>query len=269
MTPLRFGPDSRQLFALHHAPAEGSARGEGVVLCNPFGQEAIRSQRLYKVLAERLTRQGLHCLRFDYFGSGDSDGDDHEADMESWIADVQRAADELARRSGCRQISLFGIRWGATIAALAAARLQPVPLRLALWDPLVDGARYLRDLAAAHVAAGPVAYGAQWDINTTLRSEVGAEAAREALGFPLDERLKSQIGNVTAAAFASLNANRVCLLGREDAPALASLKSVLANRATVSTHAIASNIDWMSDEAMNSSLVPADALQAITSVFAA
>lgn len=268
MTPLRFGPESRQLFALHHAPADGSARGEGVVLCNAFGQEAIRSQRLYKVLAERLARQGLHCLRFDYFGSGDSDGDDHDADMETWIADVQRATDELARRGGCRQISLFGIRWGGTIAALASARLQPVPARLVLWDPLIDGAQYLRDLAAAHVAAGPVAYGAQWDINPTLRSEVEAEAAREALGFPLDDRLKSQIGNITATSFASLNATRVCLLGREDAAALSSLKSAHAGRMKVTTHAVASNIDWMSDEAMNSSLVPADALQAITSAFA-
>jgi len=253
---------------MHHAPAEGSARGDGVVLCNPFGQEAIRSQRLYKVLADRLVRQGLHCLRFDFFGSGDSDGDDHDADLGTWIDDVQRAADELVRRSGCRQISLFGIRWGGTIAALASARLQPGPMRLVMWDPLIDGTQYLRDLATAHVAAGPMAYGAQWDINATLRREVESEAAREALGFPLDERLKSQIGNVTPTLFASLNASRVCLLGHENAATLSTLKSMLAGRTVVSSHAVASTIDWMSDEAMNSSLVPADALQAITSVFA-
>jgi pimeloyl-ACP methyl ester carboxylesterase len=266
--PIRFGPDSRRLFALHHVPADGNARGEGVVLCNPFGQEAIRSQRLYKVLAERLARQGMHCLRFDYFGSGDSDGDDNDADMETWIDDVQRAAEELASRGGGRQISLFGIRWGGTIAALASDRLQTTPARLVLWDPLIDGAQYLRDLAAAHVAAGPTAYGAQWDINATLRGEVEAEAACEALGFPLGKHLKSQISSITAASFASLAANRVCLLGREDAPALASLKTTLADRLPVSTHTVATTIDWMSDEAMNSSLVPADALQAIMSAFA-
>ena len=74
MTPIQFGPADRRLFGLLQ-PAQGNATRTGVVLCNPMGQEAVRVHRMYRVLADRLNRAGLHVLRFDWFGSGDSAGD--------------------------------------------------------------------------------------------------------------------------------------------------------------------------------------------------
>ena len=98
--PRCFGPSARRLFGIYHPPAEGSAGRPAVVLCNPFGQEAIRAQRMMRVLGERLARNGHAVLRFDYFGTGDSLGDDIEGDLEGWALDVMEAHRRVAARLG-------------------------------------------------------------------------------------------------------------------------------------------------------------------------
>src|SRR6185369_16185836 len=100
LTPLRFGASARRLFGLYQPPSAGTGNAQCVVLCNPFGQEAIRSHRLLRVLGDRLARAGFAVLRFDYSGTGDSDGDDSEADLGRWVEDVLSADAEARRASG-------------------------------------------------------------------------------------------------------------------------------------------------------------------------
>jgi hypothetical protein len=64
-----------------HAADPAARAGCAVLLCNPFGQEALRSQRGFRVLADRFARTGCATLGFDYFGTGDSDGDDDDASL--------------------------------------------------------------------------------------------------------------------------------------------------------------------------------------------
>ena len=63
----------RQLAALYHPPTSAD-RGRAVLILNPLGQEAVRAHRLLRVLADRLARLGVHVLRFDFHGCGDSAG---------------------------------------------------------------------------------------------------------------------------------------------------------------------------------------------------
>ncbi|MFY8043690.1 MAG: alpha/beta hydrolase, partial [Rhodoferax sp.] len=124
MTPLFFGPNSHQLYGVMHMPQGHSAAQTAVLLCCPFGQEAIRTHRLYRVLADRLSRLGIPTLRFDYFGTGDSSGDDMDVDLGSWARDIRLADQELRRQSGMQSIAWMGARLGAT-AALQAAHDSP------------------------------------------------------------------------------------------------------------------------------------------------
>ena len=78
-TPLWFGPGDRQLFGWMHLPADRVVHG-GVVLCQPFGIEAICAYFTYRLLAERLADRGLAVLRFDYDGTGDSCGGETDPD---------------------------------------------------------------------------------------------------------------------------------------------------------------------------------------------
>ena len=256
--PLRFGPPGRQLLGLHHAPAAADAT-HGVLLCNPFGQEAIRCHRLLKVLADRLTRAGLHVLRFDYYATGDSDGDDAEAAFETWIDDVQRAREALEQAAGVRSTSWFGLRLGATLAMLASTRGRGGPERLVLWDPVVSGPAYLEELARAHASS----------LEAKLeRPAVHAGEGTEALGFPLRDPLVQPLRGLQAPSFAATRAGRVRIVASPMATHTEALEGVLRKGpARVEVTPIASRIVWASDEAMNSAIVPADGLQAVVDGF--
>ena len=64
--------DGRRVFAWYHRPSESIARGGAIVLCPPLGYEQSSSYRTWRILAERLASTGLHALRLDYLGTGNS-----------------------------------------------------------------------------------------------------------------------------------------------------------------------------------------------------
>lgn len=262
MIPFRFASLSGQLYGAFHPPSGERRASHGVLLCNPFGQEAIRSHRLFRVLADRLASMGHGVLRFDYFATGDSDGSDDEADLDAWIGDVQRAHAELCRLCGCREVSWFGLRLGATIAALASARATSTPSRLVLWDPITSGDDYLASLARTHLASIASARHAAGNSSLTANASMPTEA----LGFPLTPAFRRQLGGLTEESWSNCRAYEAWLLGNE----ASSLDLVDARlRATIGrterVH-IDSRIDWTSHEAMNTPIAPADVLQAIVGI---
>lgn len=133
----------RQLFGAYHPP-EGSGR-RGVVLCYPWGRECLNAHATYRHLARLLCAEGLHVLRFDYFGTGDSAGDFTEASQDQWLADIDTAIEELKQLAQISHVDLVGMRYGATLAA-TTARVRADVNRLVLWDPIVDGQAYLTEL---------------------------------------------------------------------------------------------------------------------------
>ncbi|MDR3097062.1 MAG: alpha/beta hydrolase [Paraburkholderia sp.] len=103
-------------------PAEGRT---GVVLCNPFGYDALCTHRGWRKLAERLAAAGMPVLRFDYPGSGDAaDMEDDPGRVDAWLASVGAAVRHLRGWTGVTRVALVGLRLGATLAALGAERLR-------------------------------------------------------------------------------------------------------------------------------------------------
>lgn len=149
MMPFNFGPAGHQLFGLYHTPEPGQEREFGVLICNPWGQEYVRAHRAVLQLGTRLARQGFPVLRFDYYATGDSAGDDEEGSLQQWQADVRTAITELKRRARVESIYLAGLRLGATLAALVASGRYDVE-GVVLWEPAVLGSEYLSDLTAWH-----------------------------------------------------------------------------------------------------------------------
>ncbi len=262
MIPINFGPPQRQLFGLYYPSKTDASTALGIVLCNPFGQEAIRSHRFFRVLAERLARNGHAVLRFDYFGTGDSMGDDNDADIDGWAGDVHLAHDELVRRSGVKHVNWLGMRLGAAVAYRAAQSGPNVPNRLLLWDPVTDGAQYLAGLRDQHIKALDCALSiprkplaAQLAINTSVYRDEG-------LGFNLpglfQHQLTSQI--LFDLSKSKPNVPLVVVCDQRDADGRAIAKWVDRNAGHVTLVDVRHGTDWTSDSADNTALVPTKAL---------
>jgi alpha/beta superfamily hydrolase len=132
--PFYFPGEGGQLYGCLHRPAGGEAALKVAVIVPPLGHEYENAHRGLRVLAERLSRQGMAALRFDLSGLGDSAGDPSTVDPAAWDGDVDRALRAARRRSGASDIVLVGLRFGALLAARAASRRRPEGL--VLWQPV-------------------------------------------------------------------------------------------------------------------------------------
>lgn len=127
-----------------------------VVLCPPIGYEATCAHATFRLLAEQLAPRGLVAMRIDYDGSGNSMGDETDpARVEGWRRTVTDAVREV-RGFGAPWVGLVGLRFGATLAVLAGTRpddeVGAGVDAFALWDPVVSGRRYSRELRVLGVA---------------------------------------------------------------------------------------------------------------------
>lgn len=259
------GAGDVRLLGTLHQPQRLRARSAAVLLCNPFGEEAARAHRIYRVLATQLERAGYASLRFDYSGTGDSSGDDADATIDGWLADIAAAAGALQAQSGAKRVVVVGLRLGATLAAAAALRGVVRPRHLILWDPILSGAPYLRELAAAHRAYMRAELGDRW----VDRLPVGADGVpAEALGALIAPAFAAQLAAIdlardAAALAAAAELVTVVSTGAGDPAALARLRASLGTAPTTRWIALAGSAAWNSDDALNASVVPMDIVSAI------
>lgn len=142
--PRYFGPAERRLFGVFH-PADGPAKAL-VLMCPPLLHEQARSYRFFSQMAVQLAGAGLACLRFDYFGTGDSEGDDGAFLPDDTRHDLATAAAELRACAGDAPLILLAVRGSALLAYRDAHAIGASALWL--WQPVVDGDAYVRTLQA-------------------------------------------------------------------------------------------------------------------------
>jgi alpha/beta superfamily hydrolase len=151
VTPFFFGASDRRLYGTYDpaATARSSGASRAAVICAPWGPDYVFMHGVLRRLAFSLSDAGVHVLRFDYFGVGDSAGEGEEASIVGWREDIAEAIEELKSMAGVQRIDLVGVRLGATMAAEVAVKRTDIN-SLVLWDPVVSGAEYVADLDAAH-----------------------------------------------------------------------------------------------------------------------
>jgi alpha/beta superfamily hydrolase len=149
--PFFFNGDQKRLFGAYYEPATSEPAGLPVLICPPTGHEYVRCYNAIRKLCGRLAQSGFGVFKFDYCGLGDSYGDGADADVPEFRDNIRAAAAELARRTGADEITIVGVRFGATLAA--GMRFEGITARnLVLWDPVVNGASYLAALRDLHQA---------------------------------------------------------------------------------------------------------------------
>lgn len=248
--PARLGEDDNALAALFQ-PASGQERA--VLICPPFGQEAIRAQRSLRVVAERLARQGIPSLRFDYFGTGDSPGEDGVGHPSRWQQDITLADRWLRKRSGCQEIIWLGLRLGGTLALEAARNHpdQPRPSRIVLWEPVLDGRHYLSHLARMHEF---------WTRQ--------ANVTTEALGFLLTARFRRHLAEIRPGSLTPPPGSQIELLAHAQLRGREKFLVQARHSARVNDTLLGSTIEWTSNTALESQWVPDEALAALLGICA-
>ncbi len=139
MTPVLF----EGCFGWLH-PARGR---RGVVLCAPYGGEALATHRAWRLFAERLAAAGLPVLRFDYPGTGDSAGGEEESGrLDAWVGGIRAAVAHLRAVTAVEEVALVGLRLGGLLAAAAAREVGADAL--VLLAPFPSGRAFVQELRA-------------------------------------------------------------------------------------------------------------------------
>lgn len=183
-TPLFFEHDGARLFGVLYEPVVDAERpkGRGIVFCAPFAEEAGISQKVCVEFARVLARRGYHVLRFDYRGCGESEGDSDSVTLGTQSADVQAATGWFRRNVGPR-VGLGGLRLGASLAAMVAAK-DPSIESLALWEPVAWPADHIKNFLRMQVVADNVLAGRVVATREELLGRLKSGHTVDVLGYP-------------------------------------------------------------------------------------
>lgn len=193
--PFFFTGGDYELFGVLHRPP-GEMKDEGFVFCHPILEEKLWAHRAYVSFARDLAARGYPVLRFDHRGQGDSDGNFSETSVDSHLSDIDAAVTRLRLDlPGLTKISLFGLRLGATFAALAALRSNDI-YRLLLWEPIVNGERYMQEVLRINLTAQMATNGRVIDDRKKLTEYLRNGLTVNIEGYELGQSLFTQVSAI-------------------------------------------------------------------------
>jgi len=99
-----------------------------VVFCHGFTGNRIEAHRLFVRAARKMSGKGFVAVRFDFRGSGESEGEFENMTVSSEIGDLNAVLSFLSGRSEVARdkIGLVGLSLGGAVSILTAARNQAV-----------------------------------------------------------------------------------------------------------------------------------------------
>lgn len=156
-TPFYLKSGNSWLSAWLHTPTENRTFNHGIVIAAPIGYEHLHSYRGLRHLADQLAERDFPVLRFDWHGTGDSEGTDRDSDrLATWQQNLRDALSWMKEELGCHHLSVVGLRIGGSIAASVASmpsvnstdtEASEIELEnLVLWNPIPKGKAFVREL---------------------------------------------------------------------------------------------------------------------------
>lgn len=132
--------EGQKIFGVLHLP-KNVDRPPCVLICHGLGGHKTGRYRVYVELAEALVAMGIAVFRFDFRGSGDSEGRFHEMTLTGEISDATVALLHLyhrERRLNAHRLGIFGRSLGGAVAIHTAANFGHIK-SIALWAPMFSG----------------------------------------------------------------------------------------------------------------------------------
>jgi hypothetical protein len=156
------------------AYAPGDVAAAHVLLVGPLLEEGRCAHRAMHRAAVAMAAGGATVLRVELAGTGNSDG---EASMDGWLANLRAGIDWLRAR-GEAPLVVIGCRAGALLAARVAEGAD----RLVLWQPVLSGKSYLREIQVRRMAQDSITGEKPPTLPFEVEGQVLTQAMHEALG---------------------------------------------------------------------------------------
>jgi exosortase A-associated hydrolase 2 len=213
--PFFFQNDAYQLFGILHTPEEdqppNSLGGFGAVFCHPFAEEKLIAHRVMVNMARSLAREGAYCLRFDFMGHGDSEGNFEDSTVETRLSDIRCAVSLLKDKTSVGKRGLIGIRFGGTLAALACSSIDQ-PAFLVLVAPIVDGKAYMENLLRSNLTTQMATYKKIVKDRKALVEDLYAGNTVNIDGYLISKALYEQIDSVNLLKVQPPSADNILII---------------------------------------------------------
>jgi len=135
--PVSFTCDGMRIVGMLHVPERTPA--PGIIFCHGFTGTRIESHRLFVHAAREFCKRGFVALRFDFRGSGESEGLFQDMTISGEVEDLKAAISWILKRKEVLKgkIGVNGLSLGGVIAILTAAR-DPRIKAVSLWSTPAD-----------------------------------------------------------------------------------------------------------------------------------
>jgi len=139
-----------------------------VIFYHGFTVDKVGMQRLHELFARRLVEEGFACVRFDFYGLGESDGDFVEMTLGKELEEAKAIYAWSSEQDFCAKGKLYitGHSQGGLICSLIAPVVKPPAM--VMWSPALT--QYYGASLRTRTMKGPTSRG--WDID-------GLELSRE------------------------------------------------------------------------------------------
>jgi pimeloyl-ACP methyl ester carboxylesterase len=257
---IYFKSGRQSLFGWLHLPEESARTGLGVVICKPFGYEAICAHGSIRAFADACASAGATVLRFDYTGTGDSSGTDTNTDaVAQWCDDIRAAMDALRQTGQVARLALLGVRFGALLAGMVAD-IDPSVESLIAVAPVVSGRRYLRELRAFQATASA-------EGSPSADQPRDESKGLEVTGFSLSKAAVDHLTQVDLQRMTGHTPIQSLVIDRDDLPAAKPWADALVARGTrVHYQVVAGFLGMVATP--HAAQVPKDMLLAVTDYLA-
>lgn len=129
--PVSFQSQGAQIVGMHHKVDSTKM----IILCHGFTGTKCESKRLFVEAARDFASRGFNALRFDFYGSGDSEGEFEDFLVSRNIANLKDAI-RWTSEQGYEQIAVLGLSLGAATAIVTIGE-EPVDA-LVTWSAVPD-----------------------------------------------------------------------------------------------------------------------------------
>lgn len=107
-----------------HCPEGGSKQWPCVVFCHGFTGDRVEPNFMYVKIARALAEAGVVAVRFDFLGSGESDGKFKDMTISKEVEECEAVIEHVRKLDlvDTDNISLLGFSMGGAVSVLTAAR---------------------------------------------------------------------------------------------------------------------------------------------------